>query len=217
GPFVRPTVPVPRVPSGGEQVRADPAGQPGAPARHRCRPGGRPPQDRGRLGVAGPGVRAGRTIRRVRADTIGLAPPLAAFRAACPLLDRVVYLANCSQGPLAEPVRQALGRWQASWSELGMHWAGWVEEVDAARAAFAALIGASAEDVAVGTSVSQLTSSVASALVSRPDGWNGRTRIVSSTLEFPGVGQAWEATSRFGWRVERVDVTVEDALTADHL
>jgi len=153
----------------------------------------------------------------VRADTIGLAPPLAAFRAACPLLDRVVYLANCSQAPLSLPVREALGRWQASWSELGMHWAGWVEEVDTARAAFAALIGASAEDVAVGTSVSQLTSSVASALVSRPDGWNGRTRIVSSTLEFPGVGQAWEATSRFGWRVERVDVTVEDALTADHL
>src|SRR5207248_6076173 len=123
---------------------------------------------------------------------------------ACPLLDRVVYLANCSQGPLSLPVRDAFDRWQASWAELGMHWGGWVEEVEAARAAFAGLIGASAEDVAVGTSVSQLTSSVASALVSRPEGWNGRKRVVSSALEFPGVGQAWEATVRFGWRVDRV-------------
>jgi selenocysteine lyase/cysteine desulfurase len=147
---------------------------------------------------------------------VGLAPSLAAFRAACPILERTVYLANCSQGPLSVPVRQALERWTGSWGSLGMHWDGWIEEVEAARAAFARLIGAAPRDVAVGTSVSQLTSSVASALVSRPGGWEGRRRVVSSTLEFPGVGQAWEATTHFGWRVDRIALTLDDAPTAGH-
>jgi selenocysteine lyase/cysteine desulfurase len=149
--------------------------------------------------------------------TAGLPPSLAAFRAACPILERTVYLANCSQGPLADPVRAAAERWMASWSRLGMHWDGWIEEVEAARAAFATLIGATAEDVAVGTSVSQLASSVASALVSRAGGWNGRRRIVSSTLEFPGVGQAWEATSRFGWQVQRVTPAIADPLRSSDI
>ncbi len=140
---------------------------------------------------------------------------LAAFRASCPILDRVVYLASCSQGPLSIPVREALDRWTASWASLGMHWDAWVEEVEAARTAFASLIGAEPDDVAVGTSVSQLVSSVASALVSRPDGWDGRRTIVGSTLEFPGVGQAWEATSRYGWRVDRLQHDIGDAPTAE--
>jgi selenocysteine lyase/cysteine desulfurase len=145
----------------------------------------------------------------------GLPEGLAAFRAACPILERVVYLASCSQAPLSAPVHEALERWTASWASLGMHWNAWVEEVEAARSAFAGLIGAAPEDVAVGTSVSQLVSSLASALVSLPDGWDGRRRIVASTLEFPGVGQAWEATSRYGWGVERLQHEIQDAPTAD--
>jgi selenocysteine lyase/cysteine desulfurase len=145
----------------------------------------------------------------------GLPKPLAAFRAACPILSDTVYLANCSQGPLSEPVREAITAFTESWSVLGMHWNGWVEEVERARAAFAGLIGARPDDIAVGTSESQLVSSVVSAMVSRPDRFGDRRRIVSSTLEFPGVGQAWEAAARYGWRIERVERTQADPLTAD--
>lgn len=144
----------------------------------------------------------------------GLNEALAAFRVACPILERTVYLANCSQGPLSEPVRHAIASFVDSWSSLGMHWDGWVQEVERARTAFASLIGAAPEDVAVGTSESQLVSSVVSALVHLPDGFDGRRRIVSSTLEFPGVGQAWQAATRHGWQVARVERTQAEPLSA---
>ncbi len=153
---------------------------------------------------------------KLDADRAGeLAPPLAALRAECPLLASTVYLANCSQGPLSRTVRAAIEGFLSSWARMGMHWDEWVEEVERARAAFAGLIGAEAADVAVGTSESQLVSSLVSALVSRPGGWDGRRRIVTSTLEFPGVGQAWLAATRYGWTVDRVEREVEDALHAE--
>ena len=61
----------------------------------------------------------------------------------------------------------------------------------------------------MGTSESQLASSLVSALVARSEDGRWAQRVVTSTLEFPGVGRAWEATTRFGWRVDRVDLTVE--------
>lgn len=144
-------------------------------------------------------------------------PPgsLAAFRAACPILEDTVYLANCSQAPLSEPVRGAIADFTESWARLGMHWNGWVEEVERARAAFADLIGARPDEIAIGTSESQLVSSVVSALVHLPGGLDGRRRILSSTLEFPGVGQAWEAATRYGWTVDRVKRTQAEPITAD--
>ena len=144
-----------------------------------------------------------------------LPPSLAALRAAVPLLDTTVYLASCSQGPLSTAVKEAIGSYMESWATLGMHWESWVGEVERARGAFAALIGVSPRDVAVGTSLSQLASSIVSALVSLPDGWNGKRRILSSTLEFPGVGQAWEAATRYGWTVDRVMCGQDEALTAE--
>jgi len=127
---------------------------------------------------------------------------LQAFRAACPLLNTTVYLANCSQGPLATPVRAALDTFLSEWADLGMHWDAWMAEVDRARAAFATLIGASPTDIAVGGSVSQLVSSLASALA-RPE-WGERRRIVSSVAEFPGVAHAWLALQAQGYDVHLV-------------
>ncbi len=126
--------------------------------------------------------------------------PLQALRAACPLLQTNIYLANCSQGPLAQPVRAAIETFLDGWASLGMHWNAWVEEVERARAAFATLIGAAPEEIAVGTSVSQLVSSLASALVTDPQ--NTRRRVVSSAVEFPGVAHAWLALRKYGWDVE---------------
>jgi selenocysteine lyase/cysteine desulfurase len=81
-----------------------------------------------------------------------------------------------------------------------MHWDVWVEEVERARAAFAALIGAAPGEIAVGGSVSQLVSSVASALRATPQG--ERQRVVTSEVEFPGVAHAWLALRSQGWHVE---------------
>ena len=129
-----------------------------------------------------------------------LAAELHRLRETCPMLQNTIYLANCSQGPLTIPVRTAVETFMAGWSELGMHWNAWIAEVDQARAAFATLIGARPDEIAVGTSVSQLASSIASALVTSPQ--IARRRIITSSAEFPGVAHAWLATQAHGWQVD---------------
>src|ERR1051326_1793162 len=136
-------------------------------------------------------------------STSATALPLALqqFRASCPLVERTIYLANCSQAPQSVPVRAAIQTFLDSWAELGMHWGGWIEEVERARAGFAALIGAQPEDIAIGASVSQIVSSLASALIPSAA---PRRRILSSVMEFPGVGQAWHAATQAvpGWKLD---------------
>lgn len=126
--------------------------------------------------------------------------PLQALRSLCPLLQTDIYLANCSQGPLVQPVRAAIETFLGGWSTLGMHWNAWVEEVERARTAFATLIGAAPETIAVGTSVSQLVSSLASALVANPH--NARRKVITSVVEFPGVAHVWLAMRKQDWLVE---------------
>jgi selenocysteine lyase/cysteine desulfurase len=132
----------------------------------------------------------------------GMDPELEAFRSRVPLLATTVYLANCSQGPLSDPVREAMERFLAGWAERGMDWDEWIGEVEAARSAFAALIGAESRDVAVGASMSQLVSSVVSAYVRERRA--PRRRILSSLAEFPGVAHAWLAARAYGWHVDQL-------------
>ncbi|HEU5200725.1 MAG TPA: aminotransferase class V-fold PLP-dependent enzyme [Ktedonobacterales bacterium] len=145
-----------------------------------------------------------------------LTPALQRFRAACPLVERSIYLANCSQAPQAAPVRAAIQTFLDGWAALGMHWGGWIEEVERARAAFAALIGAQPEDIAIGASVSQLVSSLASALM-QPDA--ARRRVVSSVVEFPGVAQAWHAGARAAsdWTFDLLTGNETEIIEADRL
>lgn len=138
---------------------------------------------------------------------------LQTFRERFPLLQTHTYLANCSQAPLAIPVRTALEAFLTTWASKGMDWEDWMEEVERARAAFAALIGVSPETVAIGSSVSQLTSSVASALVSAAQ--FPRRRIVSSVADFPGVAHAWLATRAYGWQVDQLEADERGVVSAE--
>jgi selenocysteine lyase/cysteine desulfurase len=135
------------------------------------------------------------------------------FRDQFPLLRTHTYLASCSQAPLALPVRTALETFFATWAGQGMDWEVWVAEVERAREAFAALIGASPGQVAVGTSVSQLVSSLASALVNAPHRF--AHRVVSSEAEFPGVAHAWLATRAAGWQVDLLTANEHGVVSAD--
>ncbi len=145
-------------------------------------------------------------------NTTPIPVELQTFRETCPLLKTHIYLANCSQGPLATPVRAALETFLEGWAELGIHWDAWIAEVEQARAVFAALIGAQPAEIAVGASVSQLVSSVASALLAAPS--MTRRRIVSSVAEFPGVAHAWLATRVHGWQVDLVQDSKEGIVNA---
>ncbi len=132
----------------------------------------------------------------------GAPPPydLEGWRRRIPILARYVHLASCSRGPLLDRARRAADAWLDSWERRGMDWEAWLEEVEAARAAFARLIGASPDEVAVCTSVSDATARLASAL----DFGGGRRKVVASAAEFPTVGHVWLAQEGRGARVEWV-------------
>jgi selenocysteine lyase/cysteine desulfurase len=119
------------------------------------------------------------------------------IRSRFPIFDRRVYVNSCSHGALSDSVRAAYAEYLGSWEREGSPWELWVERVEAARGAFAALVNATSDEIAVTSSLSAGASSLLSGL--RPQG--GRTRLVISDLEFPTVGQIAHAQEPLGWEV----------------
>ena len=113
-----------------------------------------------------------------------------------PIFDRLVYINSCSQGALSEDVREAYSRYLDDWEEKGAPWEYWVGREDAARAAFAGLINAEPDEIAVTTSLSAGVSALASGLR-----YAKRSKVVTTELEFPTVGQIWHAQESRGARV----------------
>jgi selenocysteine lyase/cysteine desulfurase len=122
------------------------------------------------------------------------------IRAEFPIFEHTTYANSCSQGALANRVRAAAEEWLAGWDENGAEWEFWVERNEAARSAFARLVHAEPDDVAVTTSVSQGVSALVSAL----DLTGERNRIVISEYEFPTVGQIAHAQELRGAEVVHV-------------
>jgi selenocysteine lyase/cysteine desulfurase len=117
-----------------------------------------------------------------------------------PILQKKVYLNSCSQGALSLDVKQAYETYLHDWDEKGSPWEVWVERGEAARQAFAGLVKAEPNEVAVCTSVSAGVSALASAL----DFTGERNKVVISDFEFPTVGQIWHAQERRGAKVVHV-------------
>ena len=142
-----------------------------------------------------------------------------AWRRRIPLLASCIAMNNCSQAPQTDATRAAAERYLESWNTKGMDWDAWMEEVALAKAEFAKLIGAAADDIAVFSCVSEAASAVASAL----DFSGTRTKLVVSEAEFPTVAHVWLAQERRGARVSWVPVcdgTIDpgsyDALIDEH-
>lgn len=127
---------------------------------------------------------------------------IAAWRGRIPLLQTTIPMNNCSHAPLLTGVKEAAERYTASWNEDGMDWDEWIGEVEEARGAFARLINADAEDVAVCSSVSQAAASIAGAL----DYGASRRTVVASMAEFPTVGHVWLAHRKLGAELRWVEV-----------
>ena len=123
-----------------------------------------------------------------------------AVRGRFPVFKRKIYVNSCSQGALSHEVRAAYEEYLAGWDEHGAEWEHWVERAEAARAAFAGLLGAQADDVAIQTSVSAAVSALLSAL----DLSGERNRIVISENEFPTIGQIAHAQELRGAEVVQV-------------
>lgn len=137
---------------------------------------------------------------------------LDAHRARIPLLGGVIPMNNCSQAPQTDATRAAAERYLESWNRRGMDWDEWMEEVHLAKGAFAALINASADDIAAFSSVSAAASAVASAL----DFASGRRTVVATEAEFPTIGHVWLAQERRGAKVRWVPVREGAVHLADY-
>lgn len=138
-----------------------------------------------------------------RAAAVAPSPPAAPerltpeqFRAHFPVTETKAYLASCSQGALSDALAGALATFQSSLLEHGNPWAVWEGEVERARAAFAALIGASPGEIAIVSCASEGAFQVASG-----QDWAARPGLVTTDLEFPSVAQVWLAQRARGAQV----------------
>jgi selenocysteine lyase/cysteine desulfurase len=113
-----------------------------------------------------------------------------------PIFEQRVYINSCSQGALSDAVRASYEQYLADWDEYGAPWEYWVERQEAARAAFAGLVNAEPDEVAVTTSLSAGVSALASGLR-----FARRSKIVLTDWEFPTIGQIWHAQEARGARV----------------
>jgi selenocysteine lyase/cysteine desulfurase len=124
------------------------------------------------------------------------------WRRRIPLLRTHVPMNNCSHAPQTDLTRAAAERYLESWNSSGMDWDAWMHEVHLARQSFASLVGASADEIAICSSVSEATSIIASAL----DFSGRRRKVLVSEAEFPSVGQVWMAQESRGARVEWIAI-----------
>jgi selenocysteine lyase/cysteine desulfurase len=122
------------------------------------------------------------------------------FRDHFPILKNKTYLNSCSKGALSLEVQKAYLDYLSDWDEKGSPWEYWVERMEAARHAFAGLIGAESNEVAVTTSVSASVSTLASAL----DFSGPRNKIITTDFDFPATAQIWHAQKARGARIEHV-------------
>ena len=128
-----------------------------------------------------------------------------------PIFDQRVYINSCSQGALSDAVRGSYERYLADWDEYGAPWEYWVERGEAARAAFAGLVNADPDEVAVTTSLSAGVSALASGLR-----FAQRSKVVLTDWEFPTIGQIWHAQEARGARVSHVQAADDGTIPLEH-
>jgi selenocysteine lyase/cysteine desulfurase len=124
-----------------------------------------------------------------------------------PIFQQQVYINSCSQGALSDAVRAAYERYLEDWDEKGAPWDYWVERQEAARAAFAGLVNAEPDEIAVTTSLSAGVSALASGLR-----FARRSKVVLTDWEFPTIGQIWHAQESRGARVVHVPAAADGTI-----
>jgi selenocysteine lyase/cysteine desulfurase len=127
-----------------------------------------------------------------------------------PIFEHRVYINSCSQGALSDAVRASYEQYLSDWDEYGAPWEYWVERGEAARAAFAGLVNAEPDEVAVTTSLSAGVSALASGLR-----FTRRSKVVLTDWEFPTIGQIWHAQEARGARVVHVPAADDGTIPLD--
>jgi selenocysteine lyase/cysteine desulfurase len=148
-------------------------------------------------------------------EKAGVRPPRSLTPETCrelfPIFAQRLYINSCSQGALSDAVRAAYEQYLADWDEYGAPWEYWVERQEAARDAFAGLVNALPDEIAVTTSLSAGVSALASGLR-----FTRRSKVVLTDWEFPTIGQIWHAQESRGARVTHVAAAADGTIPLEH-
>ncbi|WP_368660263.1 aminotransferase class V-fold PLP-dependent enzyme [Ornithinimicrobium sp.] len=107
---------------------------------------------------------------------------------------------SCSQGALSDSVRRSYEEYLTGMEQEGSQWGHWVARQERLREAMAQLFSTSPSEIAITASASAGINAVASSL----DFDSVRNKVVTTSLEFPTVGQIWHAQEKHGAQVVHV-------------
>lgn len=130
-----------------------------------------------------------------------------------PVFARRTYVNSCSQGALSVSVRHAYEDYMHGLAEFGSLWEAWVGVQERVRALLARTFHADAEDVAITASASAAVSAIATCF----DFASGPRKIVTTSLEFPTIGQIWHAQERRGAEVIHVPAEPDHRLPVERV
>ena len=116
-----------------------------------------------------------------------------------PILSSKTYLYSCSQGALSSAVEAGMAEYAQSWRSSPAPWDEWMAKYEEIRAAFARMIGARPQEIAIVGSASAGINPIANSL-----NFSQRKRVILSEFEFPTMGQIWLAQQQRGAQVEFV-------------
>ncbi|MHB8618513.1 MAG: aminotransferase class V-fold PLP-dependent enzyme [Chloroflexota bacterium] len=133
------------------------------------------------------------------------------FRQHFPIFKQKTYLNSCSKGALSEEVKSAIDEFMEEWATTGSAWEAWGARVQQAREAFARLIHADADEIAVTFSASSGMNSLLSALT-----YSDRPKIVTTPFEFPTVRYICQTQQELKAQVEDIAVRANELRLEDY-
>jgi selenocysteine lyase/cysteine desulfurase len=125
------------------------------------------------------------------------------------VFDHVTYMNTCSQGALADSVKQSFDTYLKTLELKGSAWADWAGHQETVRNLLGKFFNVPANQIAVTTSASAGVASLATAF----DFTGKRNKVVTTENEFPTIGQIWHAQEKRGAKV--VHVPSKEDLTVD--
>jgi selenocysteine lyase/cysteine desulfurase len=145
------------------------------------------------------------------------APNFAALRSRFPTLVERTYFATHCLGPVLDTALADLEDYRRTIALRHRAIETWLARIDEIRGLFAQLLHADPDEIALGANATACHASLAAALDPTPDPAPGRTRILTTSRDFPSTRYLWHAQARRGFEVIEVASPDGIAMPADAL
>lgn len=135
------------------------------------------------------------------------------YRDRFPIFRKRTYVNSCSQGAMSLDVRAAYDQYLAGLEEFGSQWETWIDVQERVREGLARFFACHETDVAITSCASTAVSAIASCI----DFSQKRNTIVTTSLEFPTIGQIWHAQEKRGAKVKHVAASQDSTLSMESI